>query len=197
MSYISVLFNIQSADMELFTTNLRVLKCLILIIFSINLSSCTTHASKWQNSKKNTDDSLSESRLRQKVIDYARTYLNKPYRKGGRDEKGFDCSGFVCHVLQPFNFEIPASSAEQFKIGKSCTDKEIKAGDLIFFGKGNKVNHVGIVTECKKNILLVIHSTSSKGVIEENILHSDYWLQRIQSVKSLDSYPTNKPLSGL
>ncbi|MGB5023938.1 MAG: hypothetical protein WBO44_01255, partial [Saprospiraceae bacterium] len=48
--------------------------------------------------------------------------------------------------------------------------------------------HVGIITESKKDRLMVIHSTSSKGVIEENILKSDYWIMRMHKVCSLNSY---------
>ena len=57
--------------------------------------------------------------------------------------------------------------------------KKANPGDLIFFGEKGSIHHVGIVEKNKPDELRVIHSTNQRGVIEENVLVSDYWKKRI------------------
>ena len=61
------------------------------------------------------------------------------YGKAGPDK--FDCSGFVqwCHAQ--INVSVPRTSGEQYDKGKNATGEK---GDLVFFKKDNKINHVGI-----------------------------------------------------
>jgi len=137
-------------------------------------------------------DTQVDQSLRNKIIEYARNFESLPYKRNGRDERGFDCSGFVRYVLKNFMIEVPPSSQEIAYEGKTIDIESVKKGDLILFGDKKRVNHVGIVTEHKKNKLMVIHSSSSKGVIEEDVLKSDYWLKRIRLLKDVESYKTNK-----
>jgi len=55
---------------------------------------------------------------------------------------------------------------------------QLKEGDLVFFGSKRKVSHVAIVASVEKNKIEVIHSTSSRGVVIDNISNSDYWQKR-------------------
>jgi len=42
---------------------------------------------------------------------------------------------------------------------------------------------------------MMVHSSSSRGVIEENVLNSDYWVRRIRHITSLTSYKKEKDIS--
>ena len=55
---------------------------------------------------------------------------------------------------------------------------ELQEGDLVFFGTNNKVSHVAIVANVDQNELKVIHSTSSRGVVIDDISSSNYWKKR-------------------
>ncbi len=108
-------------------------------------------------------------------------YIGTRYKYGSCDaSKGFDCSGFVYHVAKSHEINLPRSSSSMASAGTHIPWKNAEPGDLIFFGDQNRINHVGIVEKNKGNELWIIHSSSSNGVIRENILVSDYWKSRAQ-----------------
>ena len=110
----------------------------------------------------------------------SRRYKGIKYQYAGKSPKtGFDCSGFTSYVMKKFNIEIPSVSRSQAIIGKEIPIKRVKPGDLIFFGKGRKVTHVALVTKNTRDGVFVIHSTSSKGIMEQNVSKSNYWRPKI------------------
>jgi len=99
-----------------------------------------------------------------RILSQARHYLGTPYRSGGSLETGraTDCSGFVQHVYQKSNIDLPRSSSEQAREGKAVAYTldfaKMQPGDLLFFGrKGRHINHVGIYAGDGK----MIHASSS------------------------------------
>ncbi len=119
------------------------------------------------------------SSLRTNIIRTARRYKGSKYKYGGTTPKGFDCSGFTSYVLIKNKVDLHRTSGAQAKQGKKIRTVAAQPGDLLFFGSSGKVSHVAIVTQNNSDGLKVIHSTSSKGVIEQNITHSDYWQSRL------------------
>ncbi len=128
---------------------------------------------------RSSTSSSNVSSLRTNVIRTARKYQGSKYKYGGTTPKGFDCSGFTSYVLIKNKVDLHRTSAAQAKQGKKIRVAASQPGDLIFFGSRGKVSHVAIVTQNNTDGLKVIHSTSSKGVIEQNITHSDYWQSRL------------------
>ena len=108
--------------------------------------------------------------------------IGKPYKYGGKDEKGFDCSGFVCFVYkQSENIEIPSYSVDQYKLGKSVAQNDLKFGDLIFFNTTGRIpSHVGIYIGNNS----FAHASSSSGV---NIasLKGGYYAKRYVGARRL------------
>jgi len=51
-----------------------------------------------------------------------------------------------------------------------------------------RVFHVSLVSRVKSDEIWVVHSTTSRGVIEENIMASRYWRPLIHKTVSLNSY---------
>lgn len=87
------------------------------------------------------------SDLRVSICDYAKKYLGTKYVWGGNSlTKGIDCSGFVQQVYKHFGYSLPRISRDQAKKYKSISVKDLKPGDLIFYGRvqDNYINHVGI-----------------------------------------------------
>ena len=110
----------------------------------------------------------------------ASKYIGAPYRYGSCDaSKGFDCSGLVYTVAKSQDLELPRSSSQMASAGEHIPWKKAEPGDLIFFGERNRINHVGIVEKNKGDEMWVIHSTTSDGVVLQNVLESDYWRERI------------------
>jgi len=119
------------------------------------------------------------SSLRVNIVSTARKHRGSKYKYGGTTPKGFDCSGFTSYVLIKNKVDLHRTSGAQAKQGKKIRSVVAKPGDLLFFGSRGKVTHVAIVTQNDAKGLKVIHSTSSKGVIEQNITHSKYWQSRL------------------
>jgi peptidoglycan DL-endopeptidase CwlO len=118
---------------------------------------------------------------RDSIVDFAKNYLNSPYRYGGRDEKGFDCSGFTCFVLNNHGIQTARSSGEIGKQSERIAIEEAQKGDLLFFGKNqNSIHHVGIVISEVGEPLTMIHSSTSSGVIITVVPESDYWTRLLQ-----------------
>ena len=130
---------------------------------------CSCHSLKKANQVDN--------RIQQAVAT-ARSYTGTPYRYGGTSKRGMDCSGLLCVSYRSAGYELPRTSSEQGKLGKAVKINELKPGDLVFFSKKKgrrKITHVGMVTEVNsRDQVMFIHSSSSRGVIENN-LHSKYY----------------------
>lgn len=117
------------------------------------------------------------------VVQVARTYSGTPYRSGGNDKRGIDCSGLICSVYSEIGIKVPRISWQQSEYGQEIASiSDIKAGDWVFFvpeaGKEGYVSHAGIVTDVRgQQEIFFIHASTSRGVREDN-LFSTYFKGR-------------------
>ena len=121
-----------------------------------------------------------EDALRREVVDYARQFVGTSYKTAGKAPGGFDCSGFTGYVMGQFGVQLSASSKYQEKDGEMIPVSETQPGDLLFFrrDKNGTVFHVAIVVSNDDDGLVVVHSTSSRGVVIDNINQSSYWREK-------------------
>jgi cell wall-associated NlpC family hydrolase len=77
----------------------------------------------------------------QRVAEVALKYRGVPYRWGGTEPSGFDCSGFVQHVYAQVGLKLPRSAAEQYAHGTPVSRDDLRPGDLVFF---DRLRHNGI-----------------------------------------------------
>ncbi|MFK7969482.1 MAG: C40 family peptidase [Bacteroidia bacterium] len=110
------------------------------------------------------------------AIKTARNYLGVPYRFGGMDRKGMDCSALMMLSYKAAGKTIPRTSSAQSQTGKRLKKSQIRPGDLVFFDSNlnGRINHVGLVTEVRSNDIVFIHATTSRGVVEDVISNSYY-----------------------
>ena len=82
----------------------------------------------------------------QQLLRRAFSLLGTPYRWGGTSpERGFDCSGLVGYVYRTaLGIELPRVSRDQARAGSLVDRAAMAAGDLVFFGRRGRVDHVGI-----------------------------------------------------
>lgn len=97
-----------------------------------------------------------------------------PYRYGGENSNGIDCSAFTQQVYRDFfGTDIPRSTRSQLQEGKGIRRRSIKMGDLIFFKTGRRALHVGISMGNDE----FLHASVSSGVMISSI-SEHYWATR-------------------
>jgi probable lipoprotein NlpC len=113
---------------------------------------------------------------RSRVLATAAKYEHTPYRYGGIDKRGVDCSGFVyLSFKEALGVSVPRSSDGLYSWAEKIPIEKAQPGDLVFFHTtgGSKVSHVGIYVGDGR----FIHSASEgpkTGVIYSR-LDERYW----------------------
>ena len=103
-----------------------------------------------------------------------------PYRMGGVDPNGFDCSGFVRYVYRQHGVAMPREVREQFRVGKTVDRRRLEPGDLVFFSTvAPGASHVGIMIGGDQ----FIHAPSERGVVRVENLGAQYWASRYVGAK--------------
>jgi cell wall-associated NlpC family hydrolase len=109
------------------------------------------------------------------VVAMAMGYRGVPYRNGGSDPSGFDCSGFVQYVFRQVGTALPREVRDQFRVGREVERSDIEAGDLVFFETvARGASHVGLAIGDGQ----FVHAPSSRGVVRVESLASSYWSPR-------------------
>jgi len=119
------------------------------------------------------------AKRRQEIVDYAKKQLGVPYEWAGTDPHGFDCSGFTGYVMREFKKDLPRRAEDQYKSSRKVKQSKAQKGDLVFFNNGSGISHVGIIISEKGAPLVMIHASSSKGIVITEIETSEYWLKRL------------------
>ncbi len=106
----------------------------------------------------------------------------KPYRTGGTDPNGFDCSGLVRYVFAQHGVTVPRTVSEQYRAGGEVAATELTAGDLVFFStSGAGASHVGIVVGGDS----FVHAPTSSGVVRVDRLGGAYWATRFLGARRI------------
>ena len=107
------------------------------------------------------------------MLEEAEKYLGTPYVWGGSTpETGFDCSGYVCWVLNESGWDVGRTTANGlWQQSTKISEQEAKPGDLVFF-EGTYdtpgASHVGIYVGDGMMI-------SAGDPIKYSNIHSSYW----------------------
>ena len=98
-----------------------------------------------------------------------------PYRLGGSDTRGFDCSGLVQYVFALHGLGLPRVVRDQYRYGTPVDLDRLEPGDLVFFEtQGSDVSHVGIAIGGDQ----FVHAPNARGVVRTSRLTAGYWGER-------------------
>ena len=109
----------------------------------------------------------------------ASEWIGTPYRAGGDNKRGTDCSGLTCQLYKKvYHTKLPRSTDTQKKESNKITKRNLREGDLVFFTSsrsGKRVAHVGIYLKNGK----FIHASTSQGVIISHLnepYYTKHWI---------------------
>jgi cell wall-associated NlpC family hydrolase len=109
------------------------------------------------------------------LLETALTFRGTPYRYGGSDPSGFDCSGFVQWVFARYGMALPREVRDQYRIGRDIDRDDVLPGDLVFFETVSRgASHVGIALGGGE----FVHAPSSRGVVRVERYDGAYWSSR-------------------
>jgi cell wall-associated NlpC family hydrolase len=98
-----------------------------------------------------------------------------PYRNGGTDPSGFDCSGLVAYVFAQHGVGIARTVSEQYQSGRPVPPGQLEPGDLVFFATVSRgASHVGIAIGGDE----FVHAPSGRGEVRVERLSASYWASR-------------------
>lgn len=114
---------------------------------------------------------------RDSLVRLTRQQVGLKYKLGAvKPGLAFDCSGLVKWVMAAFDLHLPRTAAEQSRLGIEVPrdTAHLLPGDLLFFGRGRRVTHIGIYVGEGK----YVHAANRrKGVIESEVspVTSRWW----------------------
>ncbi len=82
------------------------------------------------------------------LVNLSKKFMGIPYLWGGTSIKGLDCSGFVKMLYFMHGKILQRDASQQVLYGREISTennyKNLQKGDLMFFGKANRITHVGM-----------------------------------------------------
>ena len=118
------------------------------------------------------------------VLMRAISLVGTPYVYGGDSpEGGFDCSGLVNYVYRDMlDLRLPRTSRALADYqGPKVPPRQLATADLVFFGSGGSVTHVGIYVGEGR----FVHAPSTGGTVRLDHLDGHYWRDNYSGAKRI------------
>jgi cell wall-associated NlpC family hydrolase len=126
-------------------------------------------------------DVTNQKLVKNVLLDYYRDWQGVPYREGGLNRNGIDCSGFVYLAYRSqFGIQLPRTTSSLAKSGRIVYRTDLKAGDLVLFKTGWFDRHIGIYLDDMQ----FIHVSSRRGVTLSRI-DGYYWKGRFLQARRI------------
>jgi cell wall-associated NlpC family hydrolase len=154
--------------MSAFLFSLAVL-AMILITVSCSMKKMQNSADSRVTNPTPAHSSVDE--VEKRILNEYRKWRGTRHKMGGTGSEGIDCSGFVKAIYRDaFGIELPRTTREQAKLGKSMALEDLQPGDLVFFKPPTYPRHVGIFLSQSE----FVHASKNKGVTISKI-DTHYW----------------------
>lgn len=101
------------------------------------------------------------------LYSFINEWYGVPYKYGGHDKKGIDCSNFTSTLYkQVFHTSLTGTSSSIFDQCKTVSKNNLSEGDLVFFKIDNdNISHIGVYLLNNK----FVHATTKKGVMIDDL----------------------------
>ncbi|WP_284193755.1 C40 family peptidase [Vibrio zhanjiangensis] len=167
----------------------RIRQALATILW-LTIAGCTSHIKEDRSEPTHFDGLVSPAANELKIdfLSFYHDWEGVPYRLGGNNQYGIDCSAFVqLAYLNTVKLRLPRTTKLQVKVGQQVEYDDAQVGDLAFFKTSPSVRHVGVYLGQKR----FMHASTSKGVVISR-LDNPYWastfwhFRRVYSPPELD-----------
>ncbi len=126
----------------------------------------TTTPSKAPNPRPERTVTIGEEAAR-----IALDQLGVPYRYGGNNRSGFDCSGLVQYSYAGAGKSVPRTTGQLWHDTTPTSRQNLRVGDLLFFSFEGKMSHVGMYIGDQS----FVHAPSSGKTVSVASLKSPYY----------------------
>jgi len=117
-----------------------------------------------------------------RAADHALAMVGAPYRYGGVDPDGFDCSGLIHYSFRRVGIALPRDTRSLRRIGIEIDMDDLVKGDLVFFDQeGKKSSHVGIYLGDGK----FVHAPSTGGKVRADKIDLAYWRKHFTEARRI------------
>ena len=107
-------------------------------------------------------DAPVEAVTNERLFTFLENWYGTPYRFGGFDRLGIDCSAFSSMLLDTvFGVVLPRTARSQYEMGTKIKKEQLEQGDLVFFNTTGGISHVGVFLSNNK----FVHASASSGVM--------------------------------
>jgi murein DD-endopeptidase len=124
-----------------------------------------------------TPPEAADTPRREAVLESALGQIGRPYRYGGGDGDGFDCSGLVQYVFEQAGVELPRTASLQHERGNSIPAQYAAPGDLVFFRIDGRL-HVAIYVGDGR----FIHAPGTGKDVTLAAIAMPYWQEHLVGV---------------
>jgi cell wall-associated NlpC family hydrolase len=117
------------------------------------------------------DAAVSSQNVGQQAAAVAVQQVGVPYRYGGSNPAGFDCSGLVHYSYGRAGKAVPRTTTQLWNATTAVNRDDIRAGDVLFFRIEGKMSHVGMYIGDDR----FVHAPSSGKSVSMESLTSGYY----------------------
>jgi len=162
MTFIFLTLGFKGMNNQLFTI-------LSTVIITLSASGCSNSPQDHSRATfSNSQANVQSDHVLNKIY---QDWSGVPYRWGGTNKSGIDCSAFTQVVMLEYSqVNLPRTTHQQVNVGSKVAFDNAKVGDLVFFKVSRKQNHVGVYIGGNQ----FMHASTSKGVIISR-LDNPYW----------------------
>lgn len=129
-----------------------------------------------------------QQETKQALMDVYHKWQGTPFRLGGTNHRGIDCSAFVQRVYQQaLGVNLPRTTITQVKQGQEIDYSDAQVGDLVFFKTSSRSRHVGVYIGHKQ----FMHASTSKGVMISR-LDNPYWAGKYWQFRRVSYSPETR-----
>lgn len=131
--------------------------------FNYSLSKAVKYTDNGGSSSGGYSGKTAKGSIYSRLVAYAMRFLGNRYVWGGTSlTNGTDCSGFTMRIYEHFGYKIPRVSRSQAAFTKKVNAKDVRVGDLFFYGNNGYISHVAMYIGNGQ----IIHASNRKDGIK-------------------------------